>query len=41
MLYLQYNDVLEMLEGFERVYLMGIYKKYKPAVPFKGNIKAW
>ncbi|KAL4216396.1 Vacuolar protein [Mactra antiquata] len=38
---IQYNDVLEMLEGFERVSLMGLYKKYKPAVPFKGHIKTW
>ncbi|XP_060551931.1 intermembrane lipid transfer protein VPS13A-like [Ruditapes philippinarum] len=38
---LQYNDVLEMLEGFERVALMGIYKKYKPSVPLKGNIRTW
>ncbi|XP_053387649.1 intermembrane lipid transfer protein VPS13A-like isoform X4 [Mercenaria mercenaria] len=38
---LQYNDVLEMLEGFERVSLMGIYKKYKPSVPLKGNIRTW
>ncbi|XP_052785478.1 intermembrane lipid transfer protein VPS13A-like [Mya arenaria] len=37
----QYNDVLEMLEGFERVNLMGIYRKYKPDVPFRGHTAAW
>ncbi|WAR29709.1 VP13A-like protein, partial [Mya arenaria] len=36
-----YNDVLEMLEGFERVNLMGIYRKYKPDVPFRGHTAAW
>ncbi|KAK6178554.1 hypothetical protein SNE40_013319 [Patella caerulea] len=38
---LQYNDVLETLESLERMALLGIYRKYKPDVPFKGNIKRW
>ncbi|XP_052264161.1 intermembrane lipid transfer protein VPS13A-like [Dreissena polymorpha] len=37
----QYNDVLEMLEGFERLSLMGVYKKYKPSVPLRGHIRTW
>jgi len=37
----QYNDVLEMLEGFERVSLLGIYKKYKPEVALRNHAPAW
>ncbi|ESO95114.1 hypothetical protein LOTGIDRAFT_160876 [Lottia gigantea] len=38
---LQYNDVLETLESLERMALLGIYRKYKPDVPFKGHVKKW
>ncbi|XP_056003796.1 intermembrane lipid transfer protein VPS13A-like isoform X2 [Ostrea edulis] len=38
---LQYNDVLEMLESFERMYLMSVYRKYRPDVPLHKNAKTW
>lgn len=38
---LQYNDVLEMLESFERMYLMSVYRKYRPDVPLHKHAKTW
>ncbi|XP_078330281.1 intermembrane lipid transfer protein VPS13A-like isoform X6 [Crassostrea virginica] len=38
---LQYNDVLEMLESFERMYLMSVYRKYRPDVPLHKHAKIW
>ncbi|XP_048251088.1 vacuolar protein sorting-associated protein 13A-like isoform X4 [Haliotis rufescens] len=38
---LQYDDMLEMLEAFERTALLGLYRKYKPDVPLHNNAKAW
>ncbi|XP_067654011.1 intermembrane lipid transfer protein VPS13A-like isoform X3 [Haliotis asinina] len=38
---LQYDDLLEMLEAFERTALLGLYRKYKPDVPLHKNAKAW
>ncbi|XP_062597875.1 intermembrane lipid transfer protein VPS13A-like, partial [Saccostrea cucullata] len=37
----QYNDVLEMLESAERMYLMSVYRKYRPNVPLHKNAKTW
>ncbi|KAK3590891.1 hypothetical protein CHS0354_020869 [Potamilus streckersoni] len=37
----QYNDVLEMLESFERMNQLSIYRKYRPDVPFTGHVKTW
>ncbi|XP_041355806.1 vacuolar protein sorting-associated protein 13A-like isoform X2 [Gigantopelta aegis] len=37
----QYDDVLEMLESFERMGLLGIYRKYKPDVPLHKHAKEW
>ena len=36
----QYDDVLEMLESMERMNLLGIYKKTRPALPYS-ETKAW
>ncbi|XP_065940396.1 intermembrane lipid transfer protein VPS13A isoform X3 [Magallana gigas] len=38
---LQYNDVLNMLESFERMYLMSVYRKYRPDVPLHKHAKTW
>ncbi|XP_064596167.1 intermembrane lipid transfer protein VPS13C-like [Liolophura sinensis] len=38
---LQYNDILQLLEGFERLELLSIYRKYRPDVPRKGNASTW
>ncbi|KAK3093140.1 hypothetical protein FSP39_011676 [Pinctada imbricata] len=37
----QYDNVLEMLESFERMNLLSIYKKYRPDVELKGNATKW
>lgn len=38
---LQYNGILELLESFERMYLMSAYRKYRPNVPVHNQAKAW
>jgi vacuolar protein sorting-associated protein 13A/C len=37
----QYQDIMEMLEGIERMHLAAIYRKYKPDVAYKGHAKEW
>ena len=38
---LQFDDVLEMLESFERMNLLAKYRKYRPDVPHKNHAKQW
>ncbi|XP_064645587.1 intermembrane lipid transfer protein VPS13C-like isoform X5 [Lineus longissimus] len=39
---LQYHDVLEMLESFERMALVGVYRKYgRPVGQYHGQAKQW
>ncbi|ELU14385.1 hypothetical protein CAPTEDRAFT_224867 [Capitella teleta] len=37
----QYQDIMEMLEGMERMNLANIFRKYKPNVPHKGHARQW
>lgn len=37
----QYNDVLAVIESFERMHLMSIYRKYRPDVPHRRHAKTW
>ncbi|XP_059141648.1 intermembrane lipid transfer protein VPS13A-like [Physella acuta] len=37
----QYDDILEILEAMERMNLMAMYKKTRPAVSYKGHAKQW
>lgn len=37
----QYDDILELLESFERMAIMSRYRKYRPSVTLKGNASIW
>ncbi|GAB1605844.1 hypothetical protein Ahia01_000866700 [Argonauta hians] len=37
----QYDDVLELLESFERMATSALYRKYRPDVPLRGNYARW
>lgn len=37
----QYDDILELLESFERMAIMSLYRKYRPDVPLHGNATRW
>ncbi|XP_036365427.1 vacuolar protein sorting-associated protein 13A [Octopus sinensis] len=37
----QYDDILELLESFERMSISALYRKYRPDVPLQSNYSRW
>ncbi|XP_076324166.1 LOW QUALITY PROTEIN: intermembrane lipid transfer protein VPS13A-like [Tachypleus tridentatus] len=37
----QYQDIVNLLEAWDRISLASIYRKYRPDKPYKGNAKLW